>query len=195
MESAKPEPVAAGPAGTPTPPAEPERLGRRGERSPRDMVLSLAVLLVPIALVLLFYRFVLSGDAPITVDAGPTIQEAQAAALFPVAVPRLGGDWHTSSATWQRTAAGGTLRIGYVDPDSDPIQLVESSVASAALIRSELTATAAPGGTFQAGASSWQRYSGRPGEDALVLFEKGRTIIIVGTTDPENLQALASALA
>jgi len=192
VEPAKPDPV-PGPAGAATPPAD-ERLGSRGERSPRDMALSLAVLLVPIALALLFYRFVLSGDAPVTVDVSPTIQEAQSAQLFPIAVPRLGDDWHASSATWQRTSAGATLRIGYVDPDKDPILLVESSITAQTLIRTELTETAAPAGTFQAGERAWQRYTGRPGEAALVLFEKGRTIIIVGKTDQSNLDALATSL-
>jgi len=156
--------------------------------------MSLAVLLVPIALVLLFYRLVLSGDAPITVDPASTIQEAQAANIFPVAVPELGDDWHASSATWQKTAAGGTLRIGYVDPDKDPIQLVESNVDSQTLARSELTTSAAQIGKFQAGARNWILYTGRPGEQALVLFDTNRTIIIVGKTKAENLETLAKSL-
>jgi hypothetical protein len=171
-----------------------EQLGRRGERSPRDMALSLAVLLVPIALILIFYRYVLSGDAPVVVDAAPTIQEAQSAQVFPIAVPHLGADWHTASATWQRTSAGGTLRIGYVDPDKDPVQLVESSIDVKTLVMGELTSSAMPLGTFQAGARSWHRYAGRPGEEALVLFEQGRTIIVVGKTNARNLDALASSL-
>jgi hypothetical protein len=190
VEPAKPEPGAAGPV----PPPDDERLGRRGERSPRDMALSLVVLLVPIALAVLFYRFVLSGDAPVTVDAAPTIQEAQSANVFPVAVPHLGDDWHAVSATWQRTSAGATLRLGYVDPDKDPIQLVQSTVALPALIRSELSESAALQGTVQAGGHTWQRYTGRPGEDALVLFQKDRTIIVVGRTDTENLESLAASL-
>src|SRR4051812_2017541 len=60
------------PDGVPTEEA-PTRLGRGQERSPRDMTLSLVVLLVPIALLLIFYRVVLSGDAPVTVDPAPTI--------------------------------------------------------------------------------------------------------------------------
>src|SRR5262245_44569191 len=99
------------------------------------MVLSLAVLLVPIALLLIFYRVVLSGDAPVTVDPTATIQEAQQAAAFTVAVPAgLGDDWHTSTATFQRQTTGATLRLGYVDPDKDPVQLVESSVPPATLL-------------------------------------------------------------
>jgi hypothetical protein len=158
------------------------------------MALSLAVLLVPIALVLIFYRYVLSGDAPVNVDATPTIQEAQSAQVFPIAVPRLGADWHAASATWQRTSAGGTLRIGYVDPDKDPIQLVESSIDVKTLVTGELTSSPVARGTFQAGARSWHRYEGRPGEQALVLFEQSRTIIIVGKTNTRNLDALASSL-
>ena len=196
------EPVKPEPAVDPTAEAAPspaagsggEQLGRRGERSPRDMAMSLAVLLVPIALVLIFYRVVLSGDAPVSIDTAPTIQEAQAAKLFTIAVPKLGDDWHASSATWQKTAAGGTLRIGYVDPDKDPIQLIESNVDSQTLARTELTGAAAQTGRYQTGGRTWSLYAGRPGEQALVLFDQDRTIIIVGRTKVENLQTLASSL-
>lgn len=187
MEPAEPDATA------PVPAAD-ENLGRRAERSPRDMALSLAVLLIPIALILLFYRFVLSGDAPVAVDTAPTIQEAQSAKLFPISVPALGDDWHASSATWQRTAAGATLRIGYVDPDRDPILLIESNVDSQTLARTELTASAAPIDRFATGGRTWQLYTGRPGEQALVLFDPNRTILIVGKTNVENLQSMATAL-
>jgi hypothetical protein len=173
----------------------PPRLARGQERSPRDMVLSLAVLLVPIALLLIFYRVVLSGDAPVTVDPSATIQEAQQAAAFPVAVPRgLSGDWHTSTATFSRQAAGATLRIGYVDPGKDPVQLVESSVPAAALLPGELGSGAKALGNFRTDAGVWRVYDGRPGEKALVLAEPARTIVIVGKTGVENLETLASSL-
>lgn len=173
----------------------PVRLGKREGRSPRDMVLSLAVLLVPIALLLTFYRVVLDGDEPIQVDPGPAIQEARQAALFPVAVPNgLGDDWRVSTATFRREAAGGTLRIGYVDPDDDAVQLVQSSVAPDALLPVELSEDAEVVGTFRAATGVWRRYDARPGEQALVLAEPGRTIVVIGTTDRENLDTLASSL-
>ena len=156
--------------------------------------MSLLVLLVPIALVLLFYRFVLSGDAPVTVDTAPTIQEAQAAQVFPIAVPALSDDWHASSATWRRTAEGATLRIGYVDPDQDPVQLIESNVEAQTLAKAELTAAAVQIDRYETGGRNWQLYTGRPGEQALVFYDQGRTIIIVGKTKAANLQELAAAL-
>jgi hypothetical protein len=169
--------------------AQPAREGR----SLKDMALSLAVLIVPIALLLIFYRVVLSGDAPVTVDPAPTIKEAQA--VFPVAVPTgLGDDWHVSTATFRREATGATLRLGYVDPDKDPVQLVESTVPAATLLPAELTASAKPLGNFRAPTGVWRIYNGRPGEQALVLGEQSRTIIVVGKTDVKNLEELVTSL-
>jgi hypothetical protein len=173
----------------------PIRLSKREGRSPRDMVLSLAVLIVPIALLLIFYRVVLSGDAPVTIDPMPKIQEAQEAKAFPVAVPAgLGDDWSASSATFTKESGGATLRIGYVDPSKAPVQLVESSVVSSTLLPAELTTKARPLTTFRAANGVWRLYDGRPGEQALVLADPSRTIIVLGKTDVSNLERLASSL-
>src|SRR5262249_20595646 len=143
---------------------EAPRLSKREGRSPRDMVMSLAVLLVPIALLLIFYKFVLSGDAPVTVDPSSTIQEALDAKIFPIAVPAgLGDHWAVSSATFAKQANGATLRIGYVDPDKDGVQLVESSVPAATLLPAELTTNAKPQTNFRAANGVWRLFSGRPG--------------------------------
>jgi hypothetical protein len=159
------------------------------------MVLSLAVLLIPIALLLVFYRVVLSGDAPVTVDPAPSIEQAQRAGAFPVAVPQgLGEDWHVASATFQQKAEGATLRIGYVDPGSDPVQLVQSSVPAATLLPVELGDSAKALRNFRTPAGVWRVYDARPGETALVLAEPQRTIVVVGRTDVSNLQELGAAL-
>lgn len=176
-------------------PQESPRLRRGEERSPRDMVMSLAVLLVPIALLLILYRTLLNGDAPITVDPAPAVQEAQRAAAFTVLTPQgLGDDWHTSSATFKRQSDGATLRLGYVDPDKDPIQLVQSSVPAATLLPAELGGSAKAVGKYRTDDGVWTVYDARPGEQALVLASANRTILVVGQTDMTNLQALAAAL-
>ncbi|MCO8272383.1 DUF4245 domain-containing protein [Actinoplanes sp. TRM 88003] len=185
-------PVAGAPAAEPEQPA---RLARDSERSPKDMIMSLAVLLIPIALLLTFYRLVLDGDKPVAIDPAPTVQEAQQSKLFPVLVAQgLNEDWHTSSATFRRAENGATLRIGYVDPDKDPIQLVQSNVPADTLLPQELSKDAEAVGNFRSSAGVWRLYNARPGERALVLADPARTVVIVGKTDTENLEALADAL-
>jgi hypothetical protein len=159
------------------------------------MALSLAVLLIPIALLITFYRVVLSGDAPVNVDPTSTLQEARAAAVFPVLEPQgLGDDWSVTTATFRRETAGATLRLGYVDPDDDPVLLVQSSVPPQTLLPAELGEDPQPRDTFRTPSGVWRLYDSRPGESALVLTEQGRTVLVVGRTDAENLRTMAGSL-
>ena len=159
------------------------------------MIISLAVLLIPIALLLTFYRVVLSGDAPVEVDPGSTIEQAQAAKAFPVAVAEgLGDDWHVTSATWRKTADGSTLRLGYVAPDDDSVLVIQSSTPPEKLLPVELTKQAEPQGTVRVGQAAWRSYLSRPNETALVLTDQSRTIIVLGNADEKHLEAMAAAL-
>ncbi|WP_435869596.1 DUF4245 domain-containing protein [Actinoplanes xinjiangensis] len=185
------------PAVSPTAPAaEPPaaRLSAREERRPRDMILSLLVLLVPIALFLTFYRVVLDGDQPIAVD--PTSSIELAAREFPVARPAgLGDDWHVTSANFRREDGGATLRLGYVDPDAEPILLVQSTIAPDVLVPAEVGAEGKRTGAYRTGERTWMRYTGRKNETALILTEQPRTIVIIGNSaDTTNLEKLAAAL-
>ncbi|WIM95897.1 DUF4245 domain-containing protein [Actinoplanes oblitus] len=180
------------PAATETAPAQP-RLTKREGRSPRDMALSLLVLIVPIALLLVFYRVVLSGDEPLTVDPGSSIEVASKE--FTVLKPTgLGDDWRVSAATFKRESGGATLRIGYVDPADDPVQLVESTVPADTLVPAEVGREGKRTGAFRTDAHAWMVYSGRPGETALILTEGDRTVLIVGKSSEANLEKLAASL-
>lgn len=179
----------------PTSEQRPATLGKREGRSPRDMALSLAILLIPIALLLAFYRGVLDGEDPMVVDPGPAIDQARSAALFPVAAPQgLGDDWRPTAASFRRQSDGATLRIGYVGPGDDPVLLVQSSVPAQTLLPVELGDKAEVSGTFRAASGVWRQYDARPGEQALVLTEPDRTIVVVGRTDVPNLQTVVASL-
>ena len=165
-------------------------------RRPRDMVVAMVVLLVPIALLLGFYRLVLDGDEPITVDPAAAIGQARAALAFPVAAP-VGldpGDWRVASAGFGRGPDGATLRIGYVGPDEEPILLVQSDVAADRLLPVELGPRPRAGDPVRVGARDWRRYASQRGEAALVLLEPERTIIVIGRADIARLREVAAAL-
>ncbi|WP_091348385.1 DUF4245 domain-containing protein [Micromonospora rhizosphaerae] len=176
-------------------PAPPARLDKqRSERSPKDMALSLLVLLVPIALLLAFYRGVLGGDQPSTVDPTPAVEQARAANAFPVSQPNgLGSDWRTVSAHYQAQDGGSTLRIGYLTPEGRGVQLVQSNLPADRLLPAELSG-GQPQGPADLAGESWQRYTARGNEQALVLLEPSRTVIVVGDARERELRQLAGAL-
>ncbi|MCM0678955.1 DUF4245 domain-containing protein, partial [Micromonospora phytophila] len=167
----------------------------KSERSPKDMAISLLVLLVPIALLLAFYRGFLGGDQPTTVDPAPAVESARAANAFPVSQPAdLGEGWRTVNANFQSVEGGSTLRIGYLTGEGRGAQLVQSSVPPERLLPTELTAEGQPQGQADLGGRTWQRYTARGNEQALVLLEPNRTVIVVGDARDNELRHLALAL-
>ncbi|MET7468572.1 DUF4245 domain-containing protein [Micromonospora sp. NPDC005686] len=188
------EPAAVAPAaGAPAP--APAGGRARSERSPKDMALSLLILLVPIALLLAFYRGFLGGDSPVTVDPAPALEQARSANAFPVGEPTgLGDDWRTVNARFRTEGDGSTLRIGYVTPEGRGAQLVESNVPAEKLLPAELPEGQPQGAADLPGELSWQRYTARGNEQALVLLEPNRTVIVVGDAGEAELRKLATSL-
>ncbi|MGC5018503.1 DUF4245 family protein [Micromonospora sp. DT47] len=209
-EPALVEPTGAQPAGgdsaqgepTDVPPARPARPATpggkeksRAERSPKDMALSLLVLLVPIALLIAFYRGFLGGEQPTTVDPTPAYEQARSANAFPVSEPAgLGSGWRTVSASYRTVEGGANLRIGYLTPEGRGAQLVQSNVPPEQLLPVELTDQGQPQGPADLPGGNWQRYTGRGNEQALVLLEPNRTVIVVGDARENELRQLAGAL-
>ncbi|GAA1588340.1 DUF4245 domain-containing protein [Actinoplanes couchii] len=172
------------------------RLAPKEGRRPRDMIISLLVLLVPIALMMGFYRVVLDGDRPVSIDPASSIDLASRA--FPVAVPAgltEDQDWHITSANFRREDNGATLRIGYIPPSDKAILMIQSNVDASVLVPAEVGAQGQRTGTFRTGQRTWLQYSGRTNETALIATEETRTIVILGdSADTANLEKLATAI-
>lgn len=180
-------------------PAPPPRVAAattaKAERSPKDMAISLLVLLIPIALLLAFYRGFLGGDQATTVDPAPAIEQARSANTFPVSEPKgLGSGWRTVSARYQTVEGGATLRIGYLTPEGRGVQLVQSSVPAERLLPAELTDQGQPQGQTELSGRTWQRYTARGNQQALVLLEPNRAVLVIGDARDNELRELAAAL-
>ncbi len=178
---------------SPAPPAAAD--STRSERSPKDMAISLLVLLIPIALLLAFYRGFLGGDQATVVDPAPALDSAQAAAAFPVSQPAgLDAGWRTVRADFRTVEDGSTLRLGYLTPEGRGAQIVQSSVPPERLLPTELTDQGQPQGRTDLAGRTWQRYTARGNEQAFVLLEPDRTVIVVGDARDTELRELAGAL-
>ena len=164
----------------------------RSGRPARDMLLSMAVLLIPIFLLVGAYRYFYSGDAPVAVDASQTWATARHSAPYPVLAPDgLAKGWTVISATY----AGGTLRVGYVSPGGGGLQLVESDRTGDVLLPAELGTDARPGNLVTIDGRAWRAYPVvHGGGRALVLVDQGRTVVVVGTATDSDLRALAGSL-
>jgi len=172
-EPAAPEPAAPG----------------RAERKPRDLVLSLVVLLIPVLLLVGLFR-ALGHEDPPGVDLQPTLDTARASGFVVASPARLPDGWTPVAAIW----ADGTLRIGWQASDRTGGQLIESSQPAEQLLADELGAGTRPLGPVEIEGRTWQRYRSEPERNSLVLLEPSRTIVITGPTGPAELRELAEAL-
>jgi hypothetical protein len=158
------------------------------------MAISMVVLLIPLALVVAIFRLRGGEDVQI-VDPSSAIASAQSAKLFPVAAPNgLAAGWRPLSAQFARDGATGTLRVGYLTPKDGQVQLIESNEDTASLSSREFADQARLTGTTTVAGSAWQAYQVRGNEPALVLTSPERTIIVIGSADPAELEALATAV-
>ncbi|WP_263975160.1 DUF4245 domain-containing protein [Actinocatenispora comari] len=182
--------------GTPPAPTEGEAAPRRRRGGTgRDMIISMAVLLVPILIAVGVWQY-LSSDRQVTVvDAKPAITQARQADRFPVAAPRrLGPDWKVTSAETTDQRGTVTLRLGYVTPSGGFAQIVESNGDAAKLLSDAVPKHARPAGSQHIGGADWARYTGDKNNQVLALLQPDRTILVVGQTNDDEMRTLAGSL-
>lgn len=161
-------------------------------RRPRDMALSLAVILVPIALILGGWRLLSSGTDP-GIDPAPRYQEAADAGLDVLRPAALDG-WRATTAAVARDNGAVTLRVGYVGPDDAGVQLIESTVEAEKLLGSELGEGPRLQGNVESHGRMWESYVTRDGNAALVWTQDGRTVIVIGDAAQADLMGIVEAL-
>ncbi|MDI1459899.1 DUF4245 family protein [Catellatospora sp. KI3] len=167
---------------------EPAQVPASSGRTPKDMALSLGVLLVPVLLLVLGYRLFYGWNDAVTVDPTSAIESAGRASMAPLPGAVAPDGWQTVTAKW----SDGKLRIGYLDRDSHGARLVQSRTPAAELIRAELGDKAQPGAQTSVGGVGWQRYHSPDGEDALLRTSGDTSILLIGRD--ADLTALAGAV-
>ncbi|WP_433083384.1 DUF4245 domain-containing protein [Dactylosporangium sp. CA-052675] len=160
-------------------------------RRPRDMALSMLVLIVPVFLIVAFYRY-LGHENPPAVDTTEVYGSVQRAGKFQALKPeQLPDGWRIASATF----TDGVLRIGITAPDNGAMQLVESADPASVLVPAIVGPNPHDDGETSIAGLQWHRLSqGRPGERAIVQSTANRTVIIVGQAKESQLADLATRL-
>lgn len=91
-------------------------------RTPRDMAISLIVLLIPVFLVVLAYRTLYGGDTVVTADPSEALASASRAGMTQLPPSTAPEGWVIVRAQFR----DGVLRIGYLDPQQRGVQLVQT---------------------------------------------------------------------
>jgi len=169
----------------------------------RDMVFSLAVIAVPLA-VALAIKPSRAGDPVHVIDAASfqtTLSAARQSEPFPVLAPSgLPADWRLTSMNYQPSGVtAADWHLGYLLPGGSYASLEQTTQPLASFLNDQHS-DASPNTAVQiAGATPnvWQRYTGRtPAGLRTILFHTDAkdTVMVAGSASLAQLEQLAAAL-
>lgn len=164
------------------------------QKSARDMVLSLVLILLAAGVIWLFIPHD-DGEPDLKrVDYRVDLLTARRAASYPVAAPEgLPEKWKPTSVRYQR-AEDESWHLGYHAPDGEYVAVEQSSGRRSAFIEDKTQGAVKTEATQQIDGRTWTRYEGDH-YDALVLEDAdGSTTLVTGTGSFEQLGAMAEAL-
>lgn len=162
----------------------------------RDLLLSLAVLGLVVAVIYVFVPHDSHADPVKVVSFDVELGQARRDAPYPVAGPEgLGSGWRPTSVTYDASDRRRvTWHIGFVDPQRQYVAVEQSNGPAEAFV-SEVTLKSHrdAGATVTVGHRTWQRYSGGR-YAALVSKEPKVTTVVLGTGSDAQLKEMAAAL-
>ena len=174
---------------------------KRGTETIGDMVRSMLVVLIPVALVAGFVGLLRPSTAEVReVDWAGTLETARESAEFAVLGPdELPEGWTATRVAYETGASAGddAWRLNVVTDDGVYVGLVQRPGELDRVVRAELPEFTADG-TSLVDAETWQRYidvDDEPGDHALVR-QVGDTVVIVLTSaaDYSLAESFASSL-
>ncbi|MDF9815365.1 hypothetical protein M2266_004596 [Streptomyces sp. SPB162] len=169
---------------------------KRGNQTLRDLLLSMAVLGVVVAVIYVFIPHDTNADPVKPIGFQTELSQARRDAPFPVAAPEgLGKDWRATTVAYDaKDAKAIEWHLGFVDPQDEYAAVEQGNGPSAKFIAAKSKRAVRDGNrTVSVAGVPWDRYKG-PKYNALVRVEKGVTTMITGTAPDEQLAELAAAL-
>ncbi|WP_346776495.1 DUF4245 domain-containing protein [Streptomyces sp. HNM0574] len=174
---------------------------QRGKQSVRDMVISLAVIVLAAWVIYIFVPHDDGEDPVKPVSYQVELQSAQRAAPYPVAAPKgLSKEWRATSVTYEADGPQGSAwHLGFMAPGNEYAAVEQSDDKPADTYVGKVTQGAKKTDkTMRVGDEEWQRWEGEK-YDALVRVapeeESGAaTTVVTGTASFQQLARLAEAL-
>ncbi|OAR24585.1 hypothetical protein A8W25_19585 [Streptomyces sp. ERV7] len=170
--------------------------GTRGKQSVRNMLQSLAVIGIAVAVIYMFVPHDGKKDPVKAVDYRVELLTVRRAAPYPVAAPVGLPDqdkWKATSVTYDGQADN-AWHLGFLDPDKEYVAIEQSSAPDRdKFVKSVAKRAAKTDRTQEIAGATWRRWEG-PKYDALVREDKGSTTVVTGTAGFAQLERMAAAL-
>ncbi|MFC4499937.1 MULTISPECIES: DUF4245 domain-containing protein [Streptomyces] len=169
--------------------------GSKGkQKSARDMVLSLGLIVVAAWVIYLFIPHDDHAPDIKRVDYRVELLTARRAASYPVAAPEgLPDSWKATSVRYQG-ADFDSWHLGFTAPDGQYVAVEQSTQKRAQFIDDASQGARETKVTDEIGGRTWTRYTGGR-YDALVLADSdGSTTVVAGTASFDRLTEMAKAL-
>ena len=179
-------------------------MARNPNARSRDMLISLAVIAIPILIIVALFTRTPSTDAE-AVDVGPFLTRAGAESPYPVLVAEgLDDGWTPVRAAWAKKgqqwittdpALGNSWQIGYRSPDQIYYGVLQRDAAGADLIRSTTREGKEIGDPVSLAGREWLRYESKDARTRSLVNEAGDVTTVVSADDDfTRLEAFTSTL-
>jgi hypothetical protein len=168
------------------------------------MVISMAVILLPIVLISWFFTRT-PPDAPVrTVDWQSVLAQSRQVAPYPLLGPvGLPDTWVATKAEWattgqpavnRETAPGNTWQLGMLTPDKVYVSLTQRDAAGPALI-AQINRDGRQDGSSSVDGTTWTRWVSADNRTRTLSHVEGAvTIVVSGDLSYAGLDAFASTL-
>jgi hypothetical protein len=169
-----------------------------------DLVRSIAVIMIPLAVITVLFTK-LPKDHPVqVVDPQPVLAKARTESPYPILAPaNLPNDWRATRVTWVRTgepylneapSVRNLWRVGYLTPDEDYIAVAQGDLEPDEFISAE-TREGAVDGESTVNGDIWERRVSADGRTrSLVRRTDAVTTVVAGDTSYAALEAFAATL-
>jgi len=173
-------------------------------KRPIDMMLSLAVILIPIVLISWFFTRTPDSPPVRPVDWAPTLATARAESPFPVLAPaNLPGTWTGRKVVWAKPgqpgidgqpSPGHAWQLGLLSPEQVYVTVSQRDAGLPGLI-ALVSRDRRKDGTAQVSGATWDRYVTDDGRTRALAKTDGTVVTVVaGDTSYDGLAAFASTL-
>ena len=179
-------------------------MARNPNARSRDMIISLAVIAIPIVLIMALFTRTPEEKAE-AIDVGPFLGRAAAESPYPVLTAEgLSEGWVPVRAAWAKKgqrwitadpALGNSWQVGYLSPDQIYYGVLQRDEAGDELVRSNTRDGKEIGEPVSLAGREWLRYESKDGRTTSLVNHAGEiTTVVSADTDFTQLEAFISTL-